>query len=161
MSQPEVELKQSTVDRFLSKVRPVGECLEWQGYSLKRKWSGYGIITMNRKQYRTHRFAWIIKNGFIPDKLCVLHKCDNQKCVNPEHLFLGTLVDNNLDRDKKNRNVAVYGDKNGNSKLTVEAVKMIKAYIKDDYSYAWIAKQFGVRWQNIQAIAKGRTWKNV
>lgn len=159
-NQPSEELKPSTVKRFLSKIKPNGDCLEWQGYCLKKRWSNYGIITMNRKQYRVHRFSWLISHGHIPKDSCVLHKCDNQRCVNPDHLFLGSLIDNNLDRDKKGRNKIVYGSKNGLSKLDEISVKYIKSQIGIK-SFAELGRRFNVKWQTIQTIAKGRTWKSV
>lgn len=100
------KLKPLSVMNFYKNIKPVGRgrgCWEWQGYCERRRWSKYGIISMNRKLYRAHRFSWMVHNGKIPKDLCVLHKCDNMKCVNPQHLFLGTRIDNNLDRDKKGR----------------------------------------------------------
>ena len=76
-------------------------CIEWKG-STRR--GGYGRITIQgSREISTHRLAWIIAHGDIPEGLCVLHKCDNPSCCNTEHLFLGTKAENNLDRDRKGR----------------------------------------------------------
>lgn len=75
--------------------------------------AGYGIVGINRKSMLSHRASWIIANGPIPEGMDVLHKCDNRKCGNPAHLFLGTDIDNMRDRDSKGRNNQPCGDKNG------------------------------------------------
>lgn len=157
------ELKASTIIRFEKKLikKPNG-CIEWGGYCLNRKWSNYGIITMNRKQYRTHRFAWLLYVWNIPNNMCVLHVCDNMRCVNIKHLFLGTRLDNNLDRDIKKRNKSPSGSKNGQSKLCELDVIRIKSLINNNLgTYASIGKRFGVSYQAIQAIAKGKSWKKI
>jgi hypothetical protein len=62
---------------------------------------GYGAYWTDYVTYLAHRFSWVITKGDIPDKLLVLHKCDNRKCVNPDHLYLGTQSDNILDRSHR------------------------------------------------------------
>jgi len=75
-------------------------CLEYTRCQLP---SGHGQIHYKGKTVLAHRLSWELANGPIPEGLCVLHDCDNPPCINPEHLFLGTRVDNNLDRDSKGR----------------------------------------------------------
>ena len=75
------------------------KCWNWQGAICV----GYGSIGDNNGRRGTHRYSWELSNGPIPKGLCVLHKCDNRQCVNPDHLFLGTKGDNNRDRVKKGR----------------------------------------------------------
>ena len=75
-------------------------CIEWTGYTIR---CGYGRTPANGKQTLTHRLAWELANGPIPDGLFVLHSCDNPPCCNIEHLWLGTKGDNNADRDAKGR----------------------------------------------------------
>lgn len=83
-------------------VRMPNECLEWTGVVNE---AGYGRIWVNNKWVLTHRLAWELMNGPIPDGLCVLHHCDNPPCCNAEKcLFLGTRADNNADREAKGRN---------------------------------------------------------
>ena len=77
-----------------------GKCWNWQGSFQSR---GYGQIMDNYKQVFVHRYSWKLSNGPIPDGLCILHKCDNTTCVNPDHLFLGTNKDNSIDMSNKGR----------------------------------------------------------
>lgn len=88
------------VDRFNDLVDKSGECWEWIG---NKNSLGYGMIWYEGKNIRSHRVSYFIKNGEFNDKLFVCHKCDNPKCVNPEHLFLGTSKDNMRDMIKKGR----------------------------------------------------------
>lgn len=75
-------------------------CHLWMGH---RDPGGYGRITVQRVRHLTHRLAWELKHGPIPEGMIVMHVCDNPRCCNPEHLKLGTRGDNNRDRHKKGR----------------------------------------------------------
>ena len=104
-------------ERFWEKVdknTPSG-CWEWRSST---KGNGYGSFFTHtppegRKCHGAHRFSWQLTNGPIPDGLCVLHKCDNRICVNPEHLFLGDYKDNMRDCATKGRVCTI-----GKSRLT-------------------------------------------
>lgn len=91
-------------DRFLSKVRKTKGCWFWLG-STRNKKGGYGCLKINGKVFDAHRIAYSIFIGSIPKEKCVCHSCDNRKCVNPEHLWIGTKNDNNQDMISKGRYV--------------------------------------------------------
>lgn len=95
----------STACRFWSKVgRAESGCWEWQWSVFKQ--TGYGQFALDSKTpVNAHRMSWELVNGTVPSGLFVLHKCDNRKCVNPEHLFLGNQQDNMEDMAKKGRHV--------------------------------------------------------
>jgi hypothetical protein len=90
-----------------AKANPKTGCLEWQ----RGRRKGYGVLRFEGQNHLAHRAAWAVANGPIPTGLCVLHKCDNPKCINPDHLFLGTIADNCHDRHAKGRDAK--GDNHG------------------------------------------------
>jgi len=95
-------LSENDKRRFARKIAHSAEidCAEW---GAGRFSTGYGQFWLRGANVGAHRIAWVIANGQIPDGMCVLHHCDNRRCVNVGHLFLGTVKDNISDMDKKRR----------------------------------------------------------
>lgn len=135
-------------------------CWEWLGC---RKDDGYGMIMFSGKVVGTHRASWIVHNGVIPSGLCVLHKCDNPPCVNPDHLFLGTQADNVRDCSSKGRirTGDRRGEKSGVSPLSVRQVMEIRDLRKTGLTHQQLADMFGICRQSVTNILSRKTWNHV
>lgn len=75
-------------------------CIVWNG---PKAGSGYGVLSINKRNYYVHRLSYRMFKGRVPNNMFVCHHCDNPSCYNPEHLFLGTPKDNVTDMIKKGR----------------------------------------------------------
>ena len=127
---------------------------QWNGVTASGSHK-YGQLCFKRKTYLAHRVSWVEFNGPIPSGLCVCHHCDNPPCVNPDHLFLGTIAQNNKDRDTKGRQAS--GDRTAASKVR-EARKI---YASGAVSLAKIGSRLGVSAQTILRIVNKTTWAHV
>lgn len=119
---------------------------------------GYPQITIDGKTQMLSRVIYEKYVGEIPEGLCVLHKCDNPECVNPDHLFLGTYADNSKDMCNKNRQFHPHGEKNGHAVLTEKQVIAIK---KDSRKQKEIAKAYGISQTMISLIKNNKSWTGV
>jgi len=157
--------KKQTPESFWARVdkhAPNG-CWEWTG-ALNS--TGYGSVAWHGKRYTTHRVAaWlagVVDSPAAPDNskepTHVLHKCDNRKCCNPEHFFLGTFRDNMLDAYNKGRKVQAKGSDHVNSKLSPEQVRAIRSRYKQGELQVPLSKEFGVTQRAISLIVRGETY---
>lgn len=129
-------------------------CVEWSG---RVALSGYGVAKVDGKNQLAHRLAWREGRGEIPAGLLVCHSCDNRTCVNLEHLFLGTHLDNNRDMLRKGRDGLV-GEKNPRAKLSLETVRQIRWLLVQGFTPAELAESFNISKSNIFHIQSGRNW---
>ena len=142
-------------------------CWNWKGAGSRNedKLKRYGHLTIGltkdktRKTVSAHRFSYITFIGPVPIGLWVLHKCENPKCVNPKHLFLGTRQDNVDDREAKGRNNFIHysGEKNPGAKLTLSEVKDIR---KSKDSNSILSKRFCICRSQVSAIKRFISWKD-
>lgn len=155
-------LTEKDTDRFWSKVNKVGpdECWDWTAACCS---GGYGVIGIChfRKvySYRSHRLAWESTYGSITKGLCVCHKCDNRKCCNPKHLFLGTNQENVTDRNAKGR--VAHREKHCRAKLTERDVIDIRNQMKNGMSQTNVAKRYGISQRTCSDIKSSKTWKRL
>ncbi|HVK84225.1 MAG TPA: HNH endonuclease [Kofleriaceae bacterium] len=168
-------------DPFWKFVHPeaLSGCWLWHGYLNNR---GYGKFNTPRRTRRpgdrpvryAHRVAYERCIGPISDDLFVCHRCDNRACVNPDHLFLGTRLDNAADMVRKGRAATgvrnaskkrpwrvARGSRNGHAKLTEDQVAEILRRLDAGQSKASVARAFGCSPGNISRINSGDQWVHV
>lgn len=149
------DLTERTVEAFWAKVGVAGvnECWDW--LSSVSGW-GYGHLWV-KKLNRTvvaSRVSYVIAHGEIPDGLFVCHSCDNRRCVNPAHLFLGTAKDNSHDAVRKGR------WRNTKSILTAHDIPVIRQ-MAGTLSNQKIGRRYGVCEAAIRSVIEGRTWRHI
>lgn len=146
-------------EKFLEKVYPEPNtgCWLWSGPYDK---NGYGRFHfLNRTIQLTHRYSYYIFNKPIDSKSHVLHICDNPACVNPDHLYLGDQRQNNIDRDKRGRQVTKRGSSHKLAKLTEhDSIQIRFIYKTLKTPTRKLANQFGVSQGTIMKILKGVAW---
>lgn len=154
-------------ERFWAKVqKQEGDgCWEWTA-ALHR--NGYGHFSIGYRDAYSHRYSYEISVGPIPDGMCVCHKCDNRKCVRPDHLFLGSHAENIADRDAKGRTATgtnghyPTGERHHNAKLTDDQVRDLRRrYTTERVTQRALAAEFGVSYDSVKSIIQNRQRKQV
>lgn len=152
-----MEISVKTIERFEAKFTPEPNSGCWLWIGAKRNNYGYGSFVLGRDE-NAHRAAWIIYRGPIPEGKWVLHKCDVAQCVNPDHLFLGTCLENHADMNKKGRRANFAGNKHPNAKFSDEQIISIRA---DPRKYAEISHDYGVIEGTISRIKNRKRWAHI
>lgn len=158
------------MERFMQHVNKTEECWLWTGSILKK--SGYGRIDIKRKHYKAHRLSYELFKGSLND-LHVCHTCDVRHCVNPDHLWLGTITENIADRDAKGRTARGASISN-TAKLTEAKVLEMRAlwnregallkpgqHGKPGLNYSRLGILYGVSPPMARNIILRKNWKHV
>ena len=150
------------VARFMGFVDQAGGdgCWIWAGIMNS---NGYGRFSWKNKHRLAHRFSYGLFYGDIPTGRCVCHTCDNRRCVNPDHLWLGTQSENLKDASQKGRMYRpnTCGARNGNTTLTERDVLAIREMHQAGQRQFRIAQLFSVSPSTVSNIIKRETWKDV
>lgn len=149
-------------ERFASNyVKTESGCWAW---TAAKNDDGYGHMRFRGRGRAAHRLSFELHRGPIPDGLCVLHKCDNPSCVNPDHLFLGTHSDNMQDMARKGRQRSpfnVSGERHPASKLRASEVLEIRHAHAQGISAQELSSKYGVSAAQIHLIARRKTWQHL
>lgn len=152
----------SMEQRFWSKVQKADgdACWNWMASLDTRGYGNFGIASDKKfNMQRAHRVAWELTHGAgsASDKV-VCHTCDNRRCVNPGHLFLGTQRDNMQDCIAKGRLGERSGTNNPRSKLQESDIREIRA---SGISLVALSQQFGISKSTVHSIRARQTWRHV
>lgn len=148
-----------SINRFWSKMQTARaeECWIWTGAKYH---FGHGCCVICGKRYTAHRIAWLLRGNTIPPGMCVLHRCDNPPCCNPDHCFIGTRGENTLDMIRKGRQVPPRGERCATSKLTIEQVLNIRQRFGIESAIA-LAKEFQVNRRHIYRLVNWLRWAHI
>ena len=125
---------------------------------------GYASTTLNRKKIGLHRKVLVDAGIDIPAGHVVMHSCDNPRCINIEHLSIGTHSDNTMDASRKGRlsgRPSAKGERHAHAKLNEVAVRVIRQLHAEGRTQAELAAAYGVRSNNISFIVNRKTWRHV
>lgn len=149
------EMRGQTLEQRFSEKIVIAEsgCHEWTGCLAE---NGYGMLHLDGRTAYAHRVAFEMAHGPIPSGGQIMHSCDNRRCVNPEHISLGSFRENMADMVSKSRQAL--GIKNAHAKLTEEEVKLIRSL---NGTNAAVAKRFKVSASLVSLIRNRRNWKHV
>ena len=129
-------------------------CWEFLG---SRRQDGYGRVKIAGRTIRAHRLAHEAWVGPIPEGAVVMHSCDNPPCINPEHLSVGTVADNDHDRDRKGRGNNARGEHHGRARLDWGKVREIRL-LAGTKSLSELSRQYGVSRETVNKVIHMKTW---
>jgi ribosomal protein L37AE/L43A len=141
------------LERVTAKISPPDNNGCWNWLGTVGTISGYGMTSLGGKNQNAHRYIMTLICGDFPKDLFVLHKCDNRLCVNPNHLYLGTVKDNARDRVRRGRG-------NSGHRFSKEAVWSIRKTYKRPYDLKSLSQTYGVSKSAIWQIVIGKSYPN-
>jgi hypothetical protein len=160
--------KKRWIDLFWEKVQHTNECWVW---TASKDRDGYGYFGSTRpwsrsfaetREVKAHRISWFIHYGPIPSDLWVLHTCDNPSCVRPSHLWLGTNIENSVDRSTKKRNNGPSGEACRKSSLTQAGVANIRRlWATGRWSQQELAEMYEITQPSVSDIVNAKTWVKI
>jgi hypothetical protein len=133
------------------------ECWPWMRYRNK---AGYGFVAVNRKPQLAHRVMYELTHRPLLPGEAVCHSCDNPSCVNPAHLWLGSVADNNADRHSKGRSRGASHKGTSNPMARLSEADVL-AIVSATGTLEEIAARFGMAFQNVSDIKRGKIWSHV
>lgn len=147
-------------------IRPISEVLSNYTVSKSGCWNwngvintdGYGMACYQGEQVRAHRLSLLNHLGLEGSELLALHHCDNRRCINPDHLYLGTNQDNSNDMVNRDRANPLRGEDSALSKITEEQAASI---LIDTRPHQKIAEDHSVSKSTVSSIKTGRRWKHI
>lgn len=148
--------RKSMEQRFWDRVQRTDSCWIWRGFGDNAHRPRITSPGRNGRPIMASRYAYELLVGPIPAGMWVLHTCDNGVCVNPDHLYLGTQVEN--ENDKVSRNRSCRGSKNAGAKLRAEDVRKIRELVAHGRKTGELAEMFGVSKATITAIRCKYLW---
>ena len=144
------------LQRFWNRVSAVQSgCWEWVG---KIERGGYARVRLenSRERVLVHRLSWEMKNGPIPEGMLILHKCDNRKCVNPDHLYVGTYQNNTDDMLERGRANKARGERHGRAKLTDDQFhQLVSDYNAGGVTQKQLASKYGLHPIYVNKLLRG------
>ena len=151
-------MKREWKERFWDKVEKTDGCWKWTAASFGRR---YGSFWLKGKSRVAHRISFEMFNGPIPLGKIVCHSCDNPKCVNPAHLWLGTNLENSRDMVQKGRMQDQKGVKGPNAKLSETQVKCIRHIASLGVHHKYIGMIFGISRGGVSRVVRKDTYTNI
>jgi hypothetical protein len=153
----EEEILERRKINFESKVIKKDGCWDWVGVVDK---DGYGLFPSGyHRTMRANRFSFLMHYGDLPKNILVCHHCDNPRCTNPEHLFLGTAKINSM--DAKNKKRTTLGSKNAQTKLTENDVLEIRRLLTTYIQSKEICLKYDISSTTLNNIKTGKSWKHI